>query len=77
MCRNFNKLRNSTRAVQDAASTVPPSPEKQPEHDFRSPDHVMAGENTGSDEGYSSRADNKDEILFFGEGGFFLDDVTL
>ncbi|KAL4574354.1 hypothetical protein LXL04_021183 [Taraxacum kok-saghyz] len=75
MCRKFNKIRNSTRAVQDAASTVPPSPEKLPEQDFRSPDYIMAGENTGSDEGYSSRADNKDEILFFGEGGFLLDDL--
>ncbi|CAH1434781.1 unnamed protein product [Lactuca virosa] len=75
LCRNFIRSRSSTRAVQDAASTVPPSPVKPPEYAARSPDHIMVGENTGSDEGYSSRVENKDELVFFGHGGFFLDDL--
>lgn len=75
LCRIFNTSRISRQAVQDAASTVPPSPEKPPEYDLRSPDHIMVGENTGSDEGYSSRVENKDELVFFGDGGFYLDDL--
>lgn len=73
MVRKFTKTRSSNRAVvQDVASTTPSTPVK---YDYRSPDHIMAGENTGSDEGYSSRVESGDELVFFGEGGFLLDDL--
>ncbi|GKC40412.1 probable inactive receptor kinase [Tanacetum coccineum] len=73
MFRKISKTRSSNRAVvQDAASTTPSTPVK---YGFRSPDHIMAGENTGSDEAYSGRIENGDQLLFFGEGGFLLDDL--
>lgn len=76
LCRNCRKSRNSRQAVQDAASTIPPSPEKPSEYDFRSPDHILATENTGSDGGYSGRTpDNNDELTFIEGGGFLLDDL--
>ncbi|KAK9063666.1 hypothetical protein SSX86_017537 [Deinandra increscens subsp. villosa] len=73
--RTYNKSRNSRQAVQDAASPFPPSPEKSPGYNFRSPDHIMAGENTGSDEGFSGHPDKNNELTFFGEGGFLLEDL--
>ncbi|KAI3733791.1 hypothetical protein L6452_13247 [Arctium lappa] len=75
LCRNCRKSRTSRQAVQDAASSIPPSPEKPPEYDFRSPDHILATENTGSDGGHSGRQDNNDELTFFADGGFLLDDL--
>ncbi|PWA76272.1 leucine-rich repeat protein [Artemisia annua] len=73
MLRKFTKTRTSNRAVvQDVASTTPSTPVK---YDYRSPDHIMAGENTGSDEGYSGRVESGDDLVFFGEGGFLLDDL--
>nr|XP_043607084.1 probable inactive receptor kinase At1g48480 [Erigeron canadensis] len=72
--RKCNKSRNSRQAVQDVASTIPASPEKPPEYNFRSPDHIMASENTGSED--SGRVENNnDELTFFEEGGFLLDDL--
>ncbi|XP_071716839.1 probable inactive receptor kinase At1g48480 [Rutidosis leptorrhynchoides] len=71
--RNCNKSRNSQQTVQDAASSIPQSPEKPYELNFRSPDHIMANENTGSED--SGRIDDRDELTFFGEGGFLLEDL--
>ncbi|KVI05422.1 probable inactive receptor kinase At1g48480 [Cynara cardunculus var. scolymus] len=75
LCRNCHKSRTSRQAVQDAASSIPPSPEKPPAYDFRSPDHILPTDHSGSDGGYSARPDNNDELTFFGEGGFLLDDL--
>ncbi|KAL8258236.1 hypothetical protein R6Q59_030277 [Mikania micrantha] len=75
LCKNFNKSRNLRQAIQDAASPIPLSPEKPPEFNFRSPDHIMANENTGSEDGFSGRPDKDDELTFFGEGGFLLEDL--
>ncbi|KAI3730683.1 hypothetical protein L1987_61856 [Smallanthus sonchifolius] len=75
LCRSHNKSRSSRQAVQDAASPIPESPEKPSEYNFRSPDHIMASENTGSEEGFSGRPDSNDELTFFGEGGFLLEDL--
>ncbi|GKB57153.1 probable inactive receptor kinase, partial [Tanacetum coccineum] len=44
--------------VQDGPSTTSSTPVK---FGFTSPDHIMAGENTGSDEAYSGRVKNGDE----------------
>ncbi|XP_076952303.1 putative inactive receptor kinase At1g48480 [Bidens hawaiensis] len=63
------------RTVGDAATPESASPVKPPEFNFRSPDHIMASENTGSEDGYSGRPDVNDELTFFREGGFLLDDL--
>ncbi|KAI7749949.1 hypothetical protein M8C21_029367 [Ambrosia artemisiifolia] len=75
MCRKYVNSRNSRQVVQHAATPMPASPEKGAEVNFRSPDHIMASENTGSEEGYSGHPDGNDELTFFGEGGFLLDDL--
>ncbi|KAJ0721187.1 putative protein kinase RLK-Pelle-LRR-III family [Helianthus annuus] len=75
LCRKYMNSKNSRQAVQDAATPIPASPEKPSELNFRSPDHIMASENTGSEEGHSGHPDSNEELSFFREGGFLLDDL--
>nr|GFA16497.1 probable inactive receptor kinase At1g48480 [Tanacetum cinerariifolium] len=70
MSRMLSKTRSLNQTVvQNKPSTTSSTPLN---FGFTSLDHIMEGENTGSDEAYSCRVKNGDELVFL---AIFLDDL--